>query len=814
MIVLYNKMKVFCKKLRGKSIRMRSVEIRYSIGTKTGRNAPRRQAQKYNSRSTVCMPQVIERSYTMNIQEKMEKCLGKTVAQADNQELYYALLNIVQEMAAEKERTESKKKVYYISAEFLIGKLLSNNMINLGIYGEVKDILEKNGKDICEIEETEPEPSLGNGGLGRLAACFLDSIATLGLAGDGIGLNYHLGLFKQVFENNLQKETPNPWIENPSWLKKTDVTYPVEFKGLKVNARMYDVEVTGYNNKTNKLHLFDLDSVDDTIVEDGIDFDKEDIEKNLTLFLYPDDSDEQGRLLRIYQQYFMVSSGAQLILDECTAKGCNLYDLPDYAVIQINDTHPTMVIPELIRLLTARGMDMDDAIDVVSRTCAYTNHTILAEALEKWPVYYLKKVVPQLVPIIEVLDDKVRRKFEDESVAIIDRNDTVHMAHIDIHYGFSVNGVAALHTEILKNSELNNFYKIYPEKFNNKTNGITFRRWLLHCNPLLAGFLDETIGEGYKKDASELEKLLEFKDDEKVLERLLEIKHKNKEALCAYLKETQNIEISPDTIFDIQVKRLHEYKRQQLNALYIIDKYLEIKAGKIPAAPVTVIFGAKAAPAYVIAKDIIHLILCLQEIINNDPEVSPYLKVVMVENYNVTKAGKLIPACDISEQISLASKEASGTGNMKFMLNGAVTLGTEDGANVEIHECVGDDNIFVFGASSDEVIEHYAKADYVAKDYYEENAAIKAAVDFITSDEMLEVGSEENLERLQKELINKDWFMTLLDFDSYKETKEKALKAYADRKEWAKKTLVNIAKAGFFSSDRTIEEYNRDIWHL
>ena len=750
----------------------------------------------------------------MNIQEKMEKYLGKAVSQADNKEIYHALLNIVQEMAAEKERTDSKKKVYYISAEFLIGKLLSNNMINLGIYGEVKDILEKNGKDICEIEEVEPEPSLGNGGLGRLAACFLDSIATLGLAGDGIGLNYHLGLFKQVFENNLQKETPNPWIEKASWLKKTDVIYPVEFKGLKVNARMYDVEVTGYNNKTNKLHLFDLDSVDDTIVKDGIEFNKEDIEKNLTLFLYPDDSDEQGRLLRIYQQYFMVSSGAQLILDECTAKGCSLYDLPDYAVIQINDTHPTMVIPELIRLLTERGLDMDDAIDVVSRTCAYTNHTILAEALEKWPVYYLKKVVPQLVPIIEVLDDKVRRKFEDESVAIIDRNDTVHMAHIDIHYGFSVNGVAALHTEILKNSELNNFYKIYPEKFNNKTNGITFRRWLLHCNPLLTDFLDETIGQGYKKDASELEKLLEFKDDEKVLEKLLEIKHKNKEALCAYLKETQNIEISPDTIFDIQVKRLHEYKRQQLNALYIIDKYLEIKSGKIPAVPVTAIFGAKAAPAYVIAKDIIHLILCLQEIINNDPEVSPYLKVVMVENYNVTKAGKLIPACDISEQISLASKEASGTGNMKFMLNGAVTLGTEDGANVEIHECVGDDNIFVFGASSDEVIEHYAKADYVAEDYYEKNPAIKAAIDFITSEEMLEVGCKENLERLQKELINKDWFMTLLDFDSYKETKEKALEAYADRKEWAKKTLVNIAKAGFFSSDRTIEEYNRDIWHL
>ena len=750
----------------------------------------------------------------MDIQKKLEHSLGKPVSQAENRELYSALLSLVQEMAAGRERMDGKKKVYYISAEFLIGKLLSNNLINLGIYGEVKKILKDNGKDLCQIEELEPEPSLGNGGLGRLAACFLDSIATLGLAGDGIGLNYHLGLFKQVFENYLQKETPNPWIEDQSWLNRTDVTYPVEFGGLKVTARMYDIEVTGYHNRTNRLHLFDLDSVDDSIAADGINFNKEDIEKNLTLFLYPDDSDEQGRLLRIYQQYFMVSSGAQLILDECVARGCQLYDLPDYAVIQINDTHPTMVIPELIRLLTARGLDMDTAIDVVSRTCAYTNHTILAEALEKWPIAYLKKVVPHLVPIIEVLDDRVRRKFDDESTAIIDRNDTVHMAHIDIHYSFSVNGVAALHTEILKNSELHNFYRLYPEKFNNKTNGITFRRWLLHCNPLLTEFLDETIGEGYKKDASELEKLLAYQEDEKVLEKLLEIKQKNKEALSTYLKETQKLEISPDTIFDIQIKRLHEYKRQQLNALYIIDKYLEIKAGKIPAAPVTAIFGAKAAPAYVIAKDIIHLILCLQEIINNDPEVSPWLRVVMVENYNVTMAEKLIPACDISEQISLASKEASGTGNMKFMLNGAVTLGTEDGANVEIHECVGDDNIFVFGASSDEVISHYAKADYVARDYYEQNPAIKAAVDFMTGEEMLKIGCRENLERLQNELIGKDWFMTLLDFDSYKETKERALQAWTDRKAWAKKALVNIAKAGFFSSDRTIEEYNRDIWHL
>ncbi|WP_181986601.1 MULTISPECIES: glycogen/starch/alpha-glucan phosphorylase [Mediterraneibacter] len=750
----------------------------------------------------------------MNIQETLQQKLGKEIAQASNEEIYGALLSMVQEMAGEKERTDSKKKLYYISAEFLIGKLLSNNMINLGIFNEVKDVLAQNGKNIAEIEEVEPEPSLGNGGLGRLAACFLDSIATLGLAGDGVGLNYHLGLFKQEFKNNLQRETPNPWIEEKSWLKKTDVVYPVSFKGLNVNARMYDIEVTGYNNKTNKLHLFDIDSVDETIVEDGIAFNKEDIEKNLTLFLYPDDSDENGRLLRIYQQYFMVSAGAQLILDECTAKGCNLHDLADYAVIQINDTHPTMVIPELIRLLVERGLDMDEAIEVVSKTCAYTNHTILAEALEKWPVYYLKKVVPQLMPIIEVLDDKVRRKYEDESVSIIDRNDTVHMAHIDIHYGFSVNGVASLHTEILKETELNNFYKIYPEKFNNKTNGITFRRWLLHCNPALTELLDELIGEGYKKDAAELEKLLAFKDDEKVLDRLVEIKHANKEALCKYLEETHGVKVSPDTIFDIQIKRLHEYKRQQLNALYIIDKYLEIKAGKIPAAPVTAIFGAKAAPAYVIAKDIIHLILCLQEIINNDPEVSPYLKVVMVENYNVTKAEKLIPACDISEQISLASKEASGTGNMKFMLNGAVTLGTEDGANVEIHELVGNDNIFVFGASSDEVIEHYAKADYVARDFYEKNPAIKAAIDFITSEEVLKVGEKENLERLQHEIISKDWFMTLLDFDSYKEKKEEALRAYADQKTWAKKALVNIAKAGYFSSDRTIEEYNRDIWHL
>ena len=750
----------------------------------------------------------------MSIQDTMTQKLGKGISEASNEEIYFALLEIVQEMARQKEKNGGKKKLYYISAEFLIGKLLSNNMINLGIYNEVRDVLAGNGRDICEIEEIESEPSLGNGGLGRLAACFLDSIATLGLNGDGIGLNYHFGLFKQEFKEELQKETPNPWIEKQSWLTKTDVSYPVSFRGMTLNSRMYDIEVTGYNNITNKLHLFDVETVDESIVEEGIEFDKKDIARNLTLFLYPDDSDEDGRLLRIYQQYFMVSNGARLILDECVAKGCRLYDLPDYAVIQINDTHPTMVIPELIRLLMERGLEMDEAIDVVSRTCAYTNHTILAEALEKWPVDYLKKVVPQLVPIIEVLDDKVRRKYADESVAVIDRNDTVHMAHIDIHYGFSVNGVASLHTEILKDNELNHFYKIYPEKFNNKTNGITFRRWLLHCNPQLTEMLDFIVGTGYRSDAKQLEKLMNFRRDKNVLSRLLEIKKENKKVLCGYLRDTQGLELNPDSIFDIQVKRLHEYKRQQMNALYVIHKYLEIKAGRRPSTPITVIFGAKAAPAYVIAKDIIHMILCLQEIINKDKEVSPYLQVVMVENYNVTKAEKLIPACDISEQISLASKEASGTGNMKFMLNGAVTLGTEDGANVEIHELVGDDNIFVFGASSDEVIEHYAKADYVSRDFYEKDKDIKAAVDFITSKKMLAVGNEENLKRLQKELMSKDWFMTLLDFKEYVKKKEEALKAYENRTEWAKKMLVNIAKAGYFSSDRTIEEYNRDIWKL
>lgn len=750
----------------------------------------------------------------MDIKNILEQKLGKSIADSSKQEIYVALLNIAKEMSEEKVQEDTGKKVYYISAEFLIGKLLSNNLINLGIYADVKKVLADNGVSLAEIEEIEAEPSLGNGGLGRLAACFLDSIASLGLNGSGIGLNYHLGLFKQVFENNRQKETANPWIEENTFLRKTDVSYPVQFKDFTVQSRMYEIDVTGYDNRTNKLELFDLDTVDDSIVGDGIDFDKKNIAKNLTLFLYPDDSDDDGRKLRIYQQYFMVSNGARLIIDECKKKGSNLHDLYNYAVIQINDTHPTMVIPELIRLLTEEGIDMDEAIEIVSKTCAYTNHTILAEALEKWPISFLKEVVPQLVPIIEVLDDKVRRRFDDESVVIIDKNDTVHMAHIDIHYGFSVNGVAALHTEILEKSELNNFYKIYPEKFNNKTNGITFRRWLLHCNPELTDQITEWIGDGYKKDAEELKKLEKYLSDKGALDTLLKIKTDNKADFVDYIKRTQNITLNPDSIFDIQVKRLHEYKRQQLNALFVIHKYLEIKKGNITETPITVIFGAKAAPAYIIAKDIIHLILCLQEIINNDPEVNKYLNVVMVENYNVTMAERLIPACDISEQISLASKEASGTGNMKFMLNGAITLGTEDGANVEIHQFVGDDNIYIFGAESDEVIEHYAKADYVSRDYYEKNAALKEAVDFITGEQMLKVGDETQLNRLKNELLNKDWFMTFLDFDSYVETKEKAYADFKDREAWAKKMLVNISQAGFFSSDRTIAQYNEDIWKL
>lgn len=753
----------------------------------------------------------------MQLKNYLENVCKKPISECSNKELYLALLSYTKEQIALKNKnthTNDKKKLYYISAEFLIGKLLSNNLINLGIYDETALLLNGNNKSLAEVEEAEPEPSLGNGGLGRLAACFLDSIATLGLPGDGIGLNYHMGLFRQVFEEHLQKEMPNPWIEEHSWLNKTDVSYRIQFGNTTLTSRLYDIDVIGYDNRINKLHLFDVESVDDSMVHEGISFDKEDIKRNLTLFLYPDDSDEKGRLLRIYQQYFMVSNGARMILDECIQRGSNLHDLYDYAVIQINDTHPTMVIPELIRLLMIKGISFHEALDIVSRTCAYTNHTILAEALEKWPMDYLEKVVPQLTPIIYALDDMVRRNFNDESVYIIDKNNLVHMAHIDIHYGFSINGVAMLHTEILKNNELNHFYRIYPEKFNNKTNGITFRRWLLHCNHGLTKLITSLIGENFKKDASSLEKLLRFTNDEKVLAELLDIKKQNKLVLKQYLKETEGVDIDENSIFDIQIKRLHEYKRQQLNVLYLIHKYLEIKAGQFPSTPITAIFGAKAAPAYVIAKDIIHAILCLQEIIGKDPIASKYLKVVMVENYNVTKAEKLIPACDISEQISLASKEASGTGNMKFMLNGAVTLGTMDGANVEIHDLVGDDNIYIFGESSEEVIQHYEKADYCSKDYYNDDQEIKAAVDFLVGEEMLSVGSKENLERLYQELINKDWFMTLLDFRSYVQAKEQAFADYENRTLWAKKMLVNIAKAGFFSSDRTIEEYNKDIWHL
>ena len=753
----------------------------------------------------------------MNLSNLLENNCGKEIKSCTNQEIYFGLLSLVNELASKQESNQnnSKKKVYYISAEFLIGKLLSNNLINLGIYNEIKSILNENGKSLSEVEEVEPEPSLGNGGLGRLAACFLDSIATLGLNGDGIGLNYHFGLFKQVFKNNLQSEQKNEWIEKNSWLNKTDITYDIECGGIKLKSRLYDINVIGYNNRVNKLHLFDVESIDESIVDNGsITFNKEDVAKNLTLFLYPDDSDEDGKLLRIYQQYFMVSNGARLILEECQAKGSNLYDLNDYAVIQINDTHPTMVIPELIRLLIEKGISMDDAIEIVSKTCAYTNHTILAEALEKWPMDYLEKVVPNLIDIIKELDKRVREKYDDESLYIIDEDNRVHMAHIDIHYSSSVNGVASLHTEILEKNELNNFYEIYPEKFNNKTNGITFRRWLMHCNHELTALIEDLIGDGFKKDAIELEKLQEYVNDEGVLQKLLDIKTNNKLALKNYIKQHQGIEIDENSIFDIQIKRLHEYKRQQMNALYVIHKYLEIKKGNIPSTPITVIFGAKAAPAYTIAKDIIHLILCLQQLINNDDEVNKYLKVVMVENYNVTYAEKLIPACDISEQISLASKEASGTGNMKFMLNGALTLGTEDGANVEIHQLVGDDNIFIFGKDSETVIKHYESEDYESVDIYARNPKIKEVVDFIISKELMSIGNPENLIRLFKEIVKKDWFMALLDLEDYTKTKEEAFKEYEDRQNWAKKMLINISKAGYFSSDRTIEEYNRDIWKL
>ena len=748
------------------------------------------------------------------LETMIQNMFHKDCAACTDQEVYEALLTYTKEQLAAKGYHDGKKKIYYISAEFLIGKLLSNNLINLGIYDEVAEFLKKNGKSLAEIESVEPEPSLGNGGLGRLAACFLDSIATLGLPGEGIGLNYHLGLFKQVFEDNLQHEVPNPWITPDSWLTATNVTYMVPFRGFSLKSTMYSIDVAGYENKAIHLNLFDIDLADESMVHDGITFNKKDILHNLTLFLYPDDSDEDGRKLRVYQQYFMVSNAAQLILDEAVSKGSNLHDLADYAVVQINDTHPSMIIPEFIRLLGERGIDFDEAAEIVSHVCAYTNHTILAEALEKWPIHYLEDIVPQLVPIIRKLDEKVKAKYPAENLAIIDSNNLVHMAHMDIHYGFSINGVAALHTEILKNSELHQFYEIYPEKFNNKTNGITFRRWLMYCNQPLTKFISSLIGEGYKKDADELKKLLAYKDDQKVLDQLLEIKTNAKKICKDFVLENTGIEIDENSVFDIQIKRLHEYKRQQLNALYIIYKYLEIKDGKKPERPINFIFGAKAAPAYYIAKDIIHLLLTLETLIQNDPDVAPYMKLVMVENYNVSAAEKLIPACDISEQISLASKEASGTGNMKFMLNGAITLGTMDGANVEISDLVGKDNIYIFGESSDEIIKHYEKMDYNSRAIYEGDADIKKYVDFIVSEPMLKLGKEEHLRNFYNELLNKDWFMTLLDLKDYIKVKDQVFADYEDRNSWAKKMLANIGEAGFFSSDRTIAQYNKDIWHL
>ena len=755
-----------------------------------------------------------------NMEERLQKLLSekfaKTLDNCSKAELFTALMMLTKEETAKLPKNEGNKKLYYISAEFLIGKLLSNNLINLGLYEEAEEVLKKHGQELSEIEELELEPSLGNGGLGRLAACFLDSIATLGLPGDGVGLNYHFGLFQQMFKDHKQKEVKNPWITEESWLVRQPETFTVDFKDFSLESVLYDVDVPGYEAGCNRLHLFDVNTIDESIVpEDSIGFDKKKIQKNLTLFLYPDDSDDDGRKLRIYQQYFMVSCGAQLILKECEAKGYDLHKLNEHVVIQINDTHPSMVIPELIRLLTEKkGFSMDEAVAVVSKTCAYTNHTILAEALEKWPIAYLEEVVPQLMPIIEELDKRVRKTFQDKSVYIIDENQRVHMAHMDIHYGFSVNGVAALHTEILKNSELKNFYDIYPEKFNNKTNGITFRRWLLHCNRELSDCIESLIGDGFKKNADELEKLLAFKDDEKVLEKLAQIKHEKKVEFKKFMQETQDIDLDENSIFDVQVKRLHEYKRQQMNALYAIYKYLDIKAGNKPETPITLIFGAKAAPAYVIAKDIIHLILCLQELTAKDPEVAPYFRVVMIENYNVSKAAKVIPAANISEQISLASKEASGTGNMKFMLNGALTLGTEDGANVEIRDLVGDENIYIFGKRPQEVIDQYAEEGYCAKDIYKKDKMIHKLVDFIIGKELMAIGDKESLTRLYNELVGKDWFMTLLDTKEYIETKEKVYEDYKDQKTWNKKALINIAKAGFFSSDRTIKQYEEDIWKL
>ena len=739
----------------------------------------------------------------------------KEISTATDAELYTALLKLVHEKSQQHVKSVSGRKLYYISAEFLIGKLLSNNLINLGLYDDVRDTLAEAGKALADIEEQEPEPSLGNGGLGRLAACFLDSLATLNLPGDGVGLRYHCGLFRQNFKNNVQNETPDFWLTDQCAAKATDTVFPVSLAGKTYSARLYKLPVTGYEGRTNTLNLFDLDTVDESVIGDGISFDKKNIAKNLTLFLYPDDSDEDGRLLRIYQQYFMVSAGAQLILDECMTRGCNLHDLADYAAIQINDTHPSMVIPELIRLLGLHGIEFEEAVQIVTDTCAYTNHTILAEALEKWPRHYLDTVVPQLMPIIEKLDAIAKTRTDNAALAIIDQNQVVHMAHMDIHFSHSTNGVATLHTQILKESELAGFYQMYPEKFNNKTNGITFRRWLLKCNPALTSEIENLIGDGFKKDASELKKLLAYTDDTEVLSKIRTIKKDNKQQLAAWLADKQGIQLNTDAMFSIQSKRLHEYKRQQLNLLFLIHEYLEIKAGHVPATPLVSIFGAKAAPAYIIAKDIIHGLLTLSQVISEDPQVSRWLQLAFVENYNVSAAEKMIPACDLSEQISLASKEASGTGNMKFMLNGALTLGTMDGANVEIAEAVGNDNIYIFGQSSKQVIHHYAAADYCARDWYEADPNLHRAIDFLTSEEMLKYGDEEHLKRLQHELINKDWFQTLPDFNAYVVRKEQAMKDYAvNPEDWSRRTLINIAEAGFFSSDRTIAEYDQDIWHL
>lgn len=739
----------------------------------------------------------------------------KEISTATDAELYTALLKLVHEKSQQHVKSVSGRKLYYISAEFLIGKLLSNNLINLGLYDDVRDTLAEAGKALADIEEQEPEPSLGNGGLGRLAACFLDSLATLNLPGDGVGLRYHCGLFRQNFKNNVQNETPDFWLTDQCAAKATDTVFPVSLAGKTYSARLYKLPVTGYEGRTNTLNLFDLDTVDESVIGDGISFDKKDIAKNLTLFLYPDDSDEDGRLLRIYQQYFMVSAGAQLILDECMTRGCNLHDLADYAAIQINDTHPSMVIPELIRLLGLHGIEFEEAVQIVTDTCAYTNHTILAEALEKWPRLYLDTVVPQLMPIIEKLDAIAKTRTDNAALAIIDQNQVVHMAHMDIHFSHSTNGVATLHTQILKESELAGFYQMYPEKFNNKTNGITFRRWLLKCNPALTSEIENLIGDGFKKDAYELKKLLAYTDDTEVLSKIRTIKKDNKKQLAAWLADKQGIQLNTDAMFSIQSKRLHEYKRQQLNLLFLIHEYLEIKAGHVPATPLVSIFGAKAAPAYIIAKDIIHGLLTLSQVISEDPQVSRWLQLAFVENYNVSAAEKMIPACDLSEQISLASKEASGTGNMKFMLNGALTLGTMDGANVEIAEAVGNDNIYIFGQSSKQVIHHYAAADYCARDWYEADPNLRRAIDFLTNEEMLKYGDEEHLKRLQHELISKDWFQTLPDFNAYVVRKEQAMKDYAvNPEDWSRRTLINIAEAGFFSSDRTIAEYDQDIWHL